>query len=436
MSWFQPPATYDRLTASTNGEPGSPGRSGPQGQAVMALSMDDPYLADFMRDGAPSVSGATVNVETALRNPTIYRAMSLISYAVGMLPLQVINEDTKEKATDHELYRLLHREPNNWQTAFDFRTLMQLRLLLHGDAYAYVVRSRDIRTGRSKIVRLVPFDVGTITPQQSDDWSVTYRYQPKNGGERILQPTDVFHLRALSLNGLTGMSLVRQASNAIGLALSAELASGRLLKNGAFVSGALKHPNQLGDTAYNRLRESLADREGAENAGKSLILEEGMDWVSISANARDSQMIELRKHQVEECSRVTGVPRPLLMVDDTSWGSGIGELGRFFVTYGLNPHFVSWEQAIERMMPDEDKGRYAAKFNAGALLRGSMKDQADWFSKALGMGGGKPWAKQNEVRDMLDWPADAALSSNELGAANSITPTKAAPGGKEIDDAA
>jgi HK97 family phage portal protein len=168
------------------------------------------------------------------------------------------------------------------------------------------------------------------------------------------------------------------------------------------------------------LKQSLSEREGADNAGKSLILEEGMSWETFSASARDSQMIELRKFQVEECSRVTGVPRPLLMVDDTSWGSGIGELGRFFVTYGLNPHFEAWGQAAERSLLDSDeKGRYAIKFNAGALLRGSMKDQADWFSKALGMGGGKPWAKQNEVRDMLDWPADSAASSDQLGVANS-----------------
>jgi hypothetical protein len=40
-----------------------------------------------------------------------------------------------------------------------------------------------------------------------------------------------------------------------------------------------------------------------------------------------------RKHQAEEVSRYTGVPRPLLMFDETSWGTGIEQLGLFLITY-------------------------------------------------------------------------------------------------------
>ena len=98
------------------------------------FGFDDPRLVELMRSGDASSSGATVNVESAMRNTSLFRAVSLISYAIGMLPLQLINEQTKEKATEHPLYRLLHREPNNYQTAFDFRTLMQLRALVKGNA--------------------------------------------------------------------------------------------------------------------------------------------------------------------------------------------------------------------------------------------------------------------------------------------------------------
>jgi HK97 family phage portal protein len=102
--------------------------------------------------------------------------------------------------------------------------------------------------------------------------------------------------------------LVKQARDAIGLALSAELAAGRLYKNGAFVGGMLKHPGKLSDAAYERLKASMAEKEGAENAGKTLIGEEGIDFVQFGQNARDAQMTELRKMQVEEIARVTGVP--------------------------------------------------------------------------------------------------------------------------------
>lgn len=45
-----------------------------------------------------------------------------------------------------------------------------------------------------------------------------------------------------------------------------------------------------------------------------------------------------------------------------------------------------------------------AKFNAGGLLRGSMKDQAEFFAKGLGAGGHQPFLHPDEPREWLDLP--------------------------------
>lgn len=387
-----------------------------RGDAVMAYSLNDPFLIDFMRGGYESASGATVSVDSALRNPAMFRAVSLISNAIGMLPLQLLDNDTKAKAKDHPLYKLLSRKPNNWQTAYDFRSLMQLRALTSDrPATALIVRSPQIRTGKKEIVRLIPLDPMKMEIKQRPDWSVVYEYQPNEGGKRTYAPEEIFHLRGLSKDGLNGISLVRAARDAIGLALSAELAAGRLFKNGSFIGGALKHPQQISAPAYERLRDSLAEKEGANNAGKNLILEEGMDFISMASSAKDAEMTGIRKMQVEEIARVTGVPRPLLMVDETSWGSGIQALGQFFVQYALGPWFTAWQQSIERSMLTEDEAEiYSAEFNADALLKGSTKDQGDFFAKALGAGGQRPWMTQDEVRRLSNLPPLGGVHA-ELG---------------------
>lgn len=120
------------------------------------------------------------------------------------------------------------------------------------------------------------------------------------------------------------------------------------------VGGALKHKGKLSPEAYERLKASMADRESAENAHKWLILEEDMDASPFSQTGKDNQHLETRQHQIEEIGRVFGVPRPLLMVDDTSWGSGIDVLGQFFVRYGLAPWFTAWEQAIHRSVLSDE----------------------------------------------------------------------------------
>lgn len=420
----------------------------PFAQGDSYLSMDDPRLIEFLRFGDVTATGITVSVERALKNTAMFRAVSLISYSIGMLPLQLMDEETKEKASGHPLYRILHRRPNGWQSAFDFRTLMQLRALVKGNAYALVVRAFDIRRGMPVVVQLVPLDPDRVTPKQLDDWSVVYDYQPPSGARRRYMQSDILHLRGMSLDGLLGLSVVKQAAEAISLALAAELAAGRMFKNGIFAGGALTHPGRLSEEAFQRLKGSLAEKEGAENAGKNLILEEGMKFDTPASTARDAQLADIRKMQVEEIGRATGVPRPLLMVDDTSWGSGIEALGRFFVQFALGPWFEAWQQAIERtLLTDDEQDRYAAKFNAGALLRGSIKDQADYFAKALGSGGAPAWLVANEVRDTLDMPrldggdtlnpGSAAAASSGSGPADddpADPPKRSSRKGAEDDD--
>src|SRR5690606_4813106 len=364
------------------------------------VTADGERTVDLMRamSAALTESGADVTTATALKNTTVVRCVSLISYTIGTLPLHLCElGDARRKAGHHPLYRLLMTQANDWQSAFDFRALRQKRALVEGDAFALIVRSM----GRP--IRLVPLAGGMVSIKQNDDWSVEYRFQPPKGAAQIFGAHEVLHLRGLSHDGLRGMSLVRQAAEAIGLALQTERAAARLFRNGMLVGGALKHKGKLSPEAYERLKSSMADRESAENAHKWLILEEDMEASPFSQTGKDNQHLETRQHQIEEIGRVFGVPRPLLMVDDTSWGSGIDVLGQFFVRYGLAPWFTAWEQAIHRsVLSDGEKDKLYAKFNEGALLRGSMSDQAEFFAKALGSGGHQPWMDVNEVRALQE----------------------------------
>lgn len=371
-------------------------------EGAQFASLNDPALLQHLRDGGLTQSGATVTPELALKNTAVFRCVSLISYSIAMLPLHLHrNGAEKEKATDHPLFRVLHRKPNDWQTAFEFRQLMQTWALIEGDAFAAKVRRGD------QVIGLLPMDPRRMSVEQRDDLSVWYKFTPPSGGHRWLPARDVFHLRGFTLDGIRGRSLLKQAAEAIGLALQAEKAAARLFRNGMIVGGALVMPQnrKLSQEAYDRLLASMEEREGSENAHRWMIAEEGMEPKPFSQSAQGSQHLEMRSHQVEEIARIFGTPRPLLMVDDTSWGSGIDVLGQMFVRYGLNPWFEAWEQAIWRcLLSEREQDQYYAKFNAAALLRGSMKDQADFFARGLSVNNQQSFLHQEEVRDWLDLP--------------------------------
>jgi len=368
----------------------------PHAEMMAFTGLDDPRLAEFLRAGYSTHSGAEVSVESAMRNTTVFRCVSLISYAIGMLPLHLLRGDDFEsdKADDHPLYKILYAQPNAWQSAFDFRSHLQLNALVRGDGYA-----RVLRTGE-RITALVPMDPKRVTPVQNPDWTVSYEYERPGGGRVRLRPQDVFHLRGLSMDGINGLSLVKQAAEAIGLAIQTEVAAARLFKNGLIVGGVMVHPNTLSQEAYDRLKASLEERySGAENAHKWILTEEGLEPKPFAPTAADSQHLETRRFQIEEIGRIFGVPRPLLGMDDTSWGTGIEQLGIGFVRYALAPWFVAWEQAIRRtLLTEAEQELLKPKFNEGALLRGSLKDQAEFFARALGSGGHQPWMHVDEVR--------------------------------------
>jgi HK97 family phage portal protein len=369
-------------------------------------SLEDPYLAAFMRDGRSTKAGISVNDRDALLNTAVLRSVSLISNSIGMLPLHLIDSATKEKATSHPLFKLLHRRPNSFQSAFDFRSFLQMQALTQKrGGFALVVRSGQ------KIVALIPLMSTLMDVVQNDDWSVVYRYSRPKGGTVDYKPTEILHLRGLTVDGINGICLVEQAREAIGLALAADLAIAKYYRNGSFIDGTLNAPKdgKISPAAIDRMKVSWQERySGANNAGKTPFLEEGVEYKQITSSAKDAQTNETRARQVEEVARVFGVPRPLLMVDETSWGSGVDVLGQFFVRYGLNPWFEAWQQAIERtLLSDADQDKYSAKFNPGALLRGSMAQQGDFLAKALGAGGQQAYFTPNEARDFLDMPAHA-----------------------------
>ena len=397
---------------------------GPVGQAFASLASAD--LMDFMR-GGETASGEHVTALKALDNMALLRCVSLISESIGMLPLNLtIRGEDKAYAVDHPLYRVLKRRPNDFQGPYKFKSTMQLRALIYGNAYARVIWRGNT------VVRLIPLDSRKVTPKMNDDFTVRYEVQRSDGGMVTLAAREIFHLADLAADehGLVGLSRVDKARESIGLALQAQKAAARIFKNGVMAGGALSYPSKLSPQQIENIQSSLQSRyAGADQAHKWMVLEDNIKAEKWANTANDSQLQEGRNHQIEEIARAFGVPRPLLMMDDTSWGSGIEQLGIFFVQYGLQHWFDIWEDEIAlKLLSEKESDLYAAKFNEHALLRGTLKDQADFFAKALGSGGSKPFMKQNEVRDRLDLPksddpACESLESTVTRNANVPAPT-------------
>ncbi|WP_416193667.1 phage portal protein [Nitrobacter sp. TKz-YC01] len=354
-------------------------------------------LEEALRAGNVTASGTTVTPNSAMRVAAVYACVRIISGAVATLPLHIkrrVDERTREDASDRPIWSVLRRKPNRWQMPSQFRRMLQAHLLLRGNAYAMIVRSRGL------VQELIPLHPDRVEVKQTDDLALEYLYTRHDGRDIKLAQNEVFHLVGLTLDGVHGVSAISYARETIGLSLAMEDHGATTFRNGARVSGVLRHPNKLGPEAVANLKAGLEEfRSGGEQEGKNLILEEGMDYARIAMTAEDAQWLEGRKFSRTDIAMFFGVP-PHMIGDtekSTSWGTGIEQQSIGFVAYTLEDHLTMWEEAINRDLIGTDDQLYA-RFNRAALVKGDIKARWEAYVKGLQWGVYSP----NEIRALED----------------------------------
>jgi len=357
-------------------------------------------IRDLLRNGATTASGVVVNESNAMRVAAAWRCVNIIAGTIATLPLDLIrrvDERRREPAVGHKLRRLLTVKPNPWQTPSEFRRMMQAHLLLRGNAYA-----RKVMLG-GELIALIPLHPDRVEAEQADSLAMVYKLRDKNGVTRDFTQKDILHLRGMSLDGVTGMSVLTNMRESLGLALQTEQAGARLFKDGVLAGGFISHPKSLSDGAHQRLRTSLDEKyTGAENAAKWMILEEGMKPEPLSFSPEDAQWLGARDFQRYDIAMFFGVPPHMIGATEktTSWGTGIEAQGTGFVTYTLSDWIKTWEESLKRdCLPESEWESIDARFNVNGLQRGDWKGRWEGYVKALQWGVASP----DEIRALEDW---------------------------------
>jgi HK97 family phage portal protein len=337
-----------------------------------------------------TASGKTVNERTAMQTTAVYACVRILAETIASLPLHIYKytDSGKEKAIDHQLYYLLHDEPNPEMTSFVFRETLMSHLLLWGNAYAQIIRD-----GRGRVLALYPLLPDRMTVDRTTDGKLYYEYR-KDSGYVILRPEDVLHIPGLGFDGLVGYSPIAMAKNAIGMAIATEEYGGKFFANGASPGGVLEHPGVVKDPA--RIRESWnAVYQGSGNAHRVAVLEEGMKFQPIGIPPEQAQFLETRKFQTEEICRIFRVPPHLVANLDKATFSNIEHQSISFVVHTIRPWLVRLEQGMNKaLLSPSEKGQYFVGFVVDGLLRGDYASRMQGY--AIGIQNG--FLSPNDVR--------------------------------------
>ncbi|MFO1099045.1 MAG: phage portal protein [Xanthobacteraceae bacterium] len=169
---------------------------------------------------------------------------------------------------------------------------------------------------------------------------------PDTGAKRTFDRQDIIHLRARSLDGVSGISPTQSCREAIGLSLVMERYAGKLFGNSARPSGVLSFKENLTDKALANVRAIWNATHGGDKSGGTAILEGCAEWKPITLTSTDAQFLELRQFQILEIARAFRVPPTWLMQYDRATRSNAAEMRRHFLDFCIAPWLKKWEGEI------------------------------------------------------------------------------------------
>ena len=335
----------------------------------------------ILTDGS-SATGVNVSKETALKTSAVYGCVHVISETIASLPLMVYRRlpgGGKERATDHYLYKILHDQPNSWQTSFQWREMGTTWLCLQGNWYCKINTENGTPTG------LVPIRSDRVTPEWLTDGTIRYKILNNNGQTSWIAQQNMLHVANLGLDGLTGLSPISLATESIAQSIAIMNYGSKMFTSGGSKRVALKSVKPLNEKGIENLRTGWdAVYGGAGNVGKTAVLEDGTDAVVIGMSLDDAQRVESAQFSVEDIARWYRMPLHKIGHLLRATFSNIEHQGIEFVTDTILPWCRRIESAIQRDLIYEDD--IFVEFLLDGLLRGDSAARAAYYTSLFNIG--------------------------------------------------
>lgn len=310
----------------------------------------------------------SVDVDGALQISTVWACVDRRGGAVASMPCFVYRQlanGEKTLARTERLYQLLHDQPNNRMTPFEFWRAMMLNYDLRGNAYARIDRDAN-----GEALALWPMPAHQVEPQVSDDGSMVYVYRI-GANVAVLAADNVLHLKNLG-NGTTGLDKLEFMRATLDEQAKAQLDASKIFGAGGKPAGLLMIDKVLNEKQRENAKRTFADMTLAPDSRLHL-LEGDMKFQQLALTPAEQQLLETRHYGVEELCRWFDVP-PVLVHHSgvTTWGSGIAEIRDGWCIFSIGPLVVNMQQAIRRcVLTPRQRAYLTVEFSLDALLRAS-----------------------------------------------------------------
>lgn len=341
-----------------------------------------------------------MNAEEAMKIPSVATAVELISSSIGQLQFMLVKKDEKtgevtRKTSDNRLY-LLNKQPNETMDAYTFKKAMVKDYLLYGASNSVIERTLNRIDG----LYLLPSDQVSVQVYIQNGYKKYAKtYLNNASGSKTFNDYQLLTILKDSKNGLTGNGILKQNPEILRLALTETRYSENILKNGALPVGVLQAKAKLSDKALRNLKASWSKLyQGADKAGKTVILEEGLEYKPISMNPNELQLTEVKKSVISDVARIFNIPESMINSSSNKYGSG-EQQSLVFLQNCINPIVSAIENAVnkELLLESEKLEGYSFKLDATKLVQVTRKERADAIKAEFDGGLISFWEARSEL---------------------------------------
>lgn len=350
------------------------------------------------RWGLPWKGSTEVSDTSALSLTTFYRGVTLIASTIAGLPIHIFEETDDEHGTDKRIrpreLEWLWRRPNPEMSRVSFWERI-VADEVRGNAFIFVEKNANGRP-----VHLWHIERTRVRVGRTPDGQKVYEIDNELPMIDYAQGGEIVHIPNWG-DGMMGYDIVRLASQAIALGISAEEFAARTIEQGDVPPGIISSEQALTKEQALELMAAWKEQGGVKGAGQTTFLGNGAKFQQTAIDHEKMQMMELRRFQASDIATLLGIaPHMLGLVErTTSWGTGIAEQGRSFVTYTLNGHIARLRTSIDDSLLVRDLSRRYVEFDPGGLLRGDILQQ--YQAHAIGWG---RFLTTNEIRKDQNLP--------------------------------
>jgi|SRR5688572_14497251 len=347
-------------------------------QTWLGLSLQNP--AGWPVSNA-SFTGKSVTVDGALKLATVWACVRLISETLATLPLGFYKREkdgSRTPATTHNLYELLHNQPNADMTAVMFWEAVVASMLLWGNAYIEIVRSGNT------VVALRFLHPWSMNIRKTKTGAREYVYrEDMNKPERVISEANMMHVPAFSLDGVTGLSPVSYGANVFGTSIETDKASAETFRDAMRAPAVLTVNKVLTNPQREQIRAHVKQ---VSADGGVYVLEAGTGFQTLKFNPVDAELLSSREWNVSEICRWFGLD-PVMVghgSKDSNWGTGLEQKMLWFLIFALRKWCVRLEQAVRKnLLTPVERKTYFAEFAMEGLLRGDSAARSAWYEKMV-----------------------------------------------------